>query len=252
MSKILKLLAVLLVAGSLLSPAALAKNENARDSLVALGDSIPFGYNLGVNNQHPSKAGYPSIIGEEADLRVRNLAVPGEQTEGLLSDLQTSQKYRQVVKHADYVTLSIINNDLLEILREAGVESAKNPDSFQQLVLQKLLTDDAFLNLNAIITEIRELTDAPIVLYNVYNPYQTGDPLYGTADLLLTGIPGTFPGVNPALAASVSGFDDIYIVDAYSAFDGNQAEYVIMGDIHPTVAGQEVLADLALGALKLE
>lgn len=244
MSKILKLLAVLLVAGSLSSPAALAKNENARDSLVALGDSIPFGYNLGVNNQHPSKAGYPSIIGEEADLRVRNLAVPGEQTEGLLEDLRTDQKYRQAVKHADYVTVSIISNDLLGILREAQAESGGDQALFQLLLQQKLAADNPFANLTAIIAEIRKLTDAPIVLYNVYNPFQLNNPFHYVADDILL-------GVNNQLA-QFAGLPGVYVADAYSAFGDNQAEYVITGDIHPTVAGQEVLAELTLEALELE
>ncbi|WP_241536065.1 GDSL-type esterase/lipase family protein [Indiicoccus explosivorum] len=245
MDKTLKLLAVLLIAGSMLSPAAFAKNENARDSLVALGDSIPFGYNLGMNNQHPSKEAYPFEIGEEADVRVRNLAVPGAQTEGLLDALQHSQKYRQAIQHADYVTVSIISNDLLTILRAAVAESEGDSVRFQELLAAKLAEDDAFASLAAILQEIRTLTDAPIVLFNVYNPFQVNDSFHQVADSVL-------PLINGRIAQLSTAFSDVYIADAYSEFGNNQAEYVIMGDIHPTEEGQEVLAELALEALGFE
>ncbi|MEH7501523.1 hypothetical protein V7152_05655 [Neobacillus drentensis] len=41
----------------------------------------------------------------------------------------------------------------------------------------------------------------------------------------------------------------VIIADAYSSFGDNQAEYVRQNDIHPTVKGQELLADLAEEAL---
>ena len=245
MNKAAKSLAVILLATSIISPAASAKSEQAKESLVALGDSIPFGYNLGQTNQNPSKAAYPYLIGAEEDLRVRNLGIPGWQSEQLLDALEDEQKYRQAISHADYVVITIGNNDLLQILREAGEESAGNQALFQQLLAQKLQADDVFANIAAAIAETRSLTDAPIVLYNVYNPFQVTDQLHYVADAIL-------PGINQTFAALAASGENVYLADAYTAFGDNQATYVIQGDIHPTAAGQQVLADIGISAFGLE
>ncbi|WP_240611974.1 SGNH/GDSL hydrolase family protein [Planococcus halotolerans] len=245
MNKAAKSLAVILLATSIISPAASAKSDQAKESLVALGDSIPFGYNLGQTNQNPSKAAYPYLIGAEEDLRVRNLGIPGWQSEQLLGALEDEQKYRQAISHADYVVITIGNNDLLQILREAGEESGGNQAQFQQLLVQKLQADDVFANIAAAIAETRSLTDAPIVLYNVYNPFQLTDQLHYVADAIL-------PGINQTFAALAASSENVYLADAYTAFGDNQAAYVIQGDIHPTAAGQQVLADIGITAFGLE
>ncbi|MFZ3580175.1 GDSL-type esterase/lipase family protein, partial [Virgibacillus sp. DJP39] len=193
-SKILKALAFVLILSVIFSSTSNAKSNNGKESLVALGDSIPFGYNLGQTNHNPAKVAYPYLIGDDGDLRVRNLGVPGWQTDQLLTALKTDQKYRQALKHADYVVLTIGNNDLLEILESASLESGQNPGLFQKLLQQKLLTSKVFLNIGEIIAETRTLTDAPIVMYNVYNPFQLGDPLHGVASGILPLINGKITG----------------------------------------------------------
>lgn len=245
MKKIIKSLAVVVLAASIASPAAFAKSEQAQESLVALGDSIPFGLNLGQTNQNPAKAAYPFLIGAEEDLRVRNLGVSGWQSDQLLEALEAEQKYRQAVKQADYVTITIGNNDLLEILREAGNESVGNPALFQQLLMQKLGASDVFANISATLLETRSLTDAPIVLYNVYNPFQVNNPLHNVADSIL-------PGINQTFAALAASSENVYLADAYSAVSNEQALYVIPGDIHPTAAGQQVLAEIGRDAFGFE
>lgn len=243
MNKLIKIFVAALIALTLGTPTALAdrNHDHGKDSLVALGDSIPFGYNLGDNNDHPAKIAFPYLIGDEADLRVRNLGVPGWQTHDLLAALDGNKKFRQAVRHADYVTINIGNNDFLEILRAANAESGGNPALFQQLIKQKLATSDAFDNLAMSIHEIRSLTDSPIVLYNIYNPFQLNDPLHQVSDQFL-------PQINAAFAEIADSFNDVELADAYSAFGDNQAEYVIPQDIHPTAAGQEALAEIGLEA----
>lgn len=111
MNKLFKVIAAVLLALSLGTPTAFAHQDHghghSKDSLVALGDSIPFGYNLTKNNSSPAKIAFPSLIGDEADLRVRNLGVPGWQTTDLLTAFETNQKFRQAVRRADYVTVNI-------------------------------------------------------------------------------------------------------------------------------------------------
>ncbi|HSI65960.1 MAG TPA: GDSL-type esterase/lipase family protein [Planococcus sp. (in: firmicutes)] len=241
MNKITKSLAVVVLAASLVSPSAYAKSDQAKESLVALGDSIPFGLNLGKTNQNPYKAAYPYLIGAEEDLRVRNLGVSGWQSDQLLDALEDEQKYRQAVAHADYVTITIGNNDLLAILRAAANESGGDPALFQQLLLLKLGTSDVFDNISAAINETRSLTDAPIVLYNVYNPFQVTDQLHYVANSVL-------PIINQTFAALAANGENVHLADAYSAFGNDQATYVIAGDIHPTAAGQQVLAEIGSAA----
>ena len=242
MKKLIKLIVAVMVVSMMTSPAAFAKSDNAKESLVAVGDSIPFGFNLGQTNKNPAKTSYPYLIGKLNDLRVRNLGVPGWQSDQLLTALQSNQKYRQAVIHSDYVTVTIGSNDLLEILRAAAAESGGNQVLFQQLLQQNLATSDVFPNIAQTITEIRSLTDSPIVLYNVYNPFQLTDPLHYVADSVL-------PQINAAFAGLALSNPGVYLADADAAFGNNQAAYVLPGDIHPTVAGQAKLAEIGLQAL---
>jgi len=249
MKILIRSLILLLTVALLFSTNVLAKNENAKKSFVSLGDSIPYGYNLGNNdNNSTSKQAFPYLIGDDADLRVRNLAVPGWETVEMLNALKTDQKYRQALKQADYITLNIGNNDLLKALIAAWEASGGNSELLEYYVYQNISESNVFANLHAIIGEIRSLTTAPIVVYNVYNPFQINDPrsLHQISNQFL-------PVINYQLSMLVVGLGDptIKIADAYSAFGSNQAEYVIVGDIHPTVTGQRKLADLGLQTLGL-
>jgi lysophospholipase L1-like esterase len=222
------------LAGSIFSTAAYAKENQGKGSLVALGDSITFGYNLGVNNAHPSKFAFPFIIGDEADLRVRDLGVPGWTTSQLLTSLKTDEQFKDAVRHAQDITLDIGSNDLLQAFADGNVY----PEEIAPVMA----------NLQNIILTIRSLTDAPIVVYNIYNPFQVADTnRHYMGDLLLKGINGQIQGL-------VYSFQDpnIKLADAYGAFGQNQAEYVRPNDIHPTIAGQKVLAKVGLEALGLE
>jgi lysophospholipase L1-like esterase len=248
MKRFIKLVtAVLLIcflASLLPSSAVFAKSDNAKESLVSVGDSIPFGFNLGQTNQNPAKVSYPYVIGELSDLRVRNLGVSGWDSDELLTALQTDQKYRQAVIHSDYVTVTIGSNDLLDILRTAAAESGGDQALFQQLLEQKLNDSDVFQNIARTLQEIRSLTDSPVVLYNVYNPFQVGDPLHDLANAFL-------PQINATLDQLTLSDQNVYLADAYSAFGNDQATYVIPGDVHPTEAGQARLAEIGLEAFGL-
>lgn len=213
------------------------KNENSKPSLIALGDSITFGLNLD-NNQHPSKDAFPSIIGSEEDYRVRNLAVSGDQTEDLLNLLETS-KYQQAIQHADFITLNIGSNDYLKGARSIidKIITNQQPDQSDLLLLASI-NQKFSENLNQIIGSIRNLTDAPIVLYTIYNP------IYGF-DLQALQL---FGHANMTIKSYES--DSIYIADAFAAFAGKQNLYIIPGDIHPNPAGQAILAQLAIDSIQ--
>jgi lysophospholipase L1-like esterase len=237
--KILRTLAVLVLSCLVFSTTGFAKGPNAKESLVALGDSITFGYNLGVNNEHPSKFAFPYLIDKEGkDFRVDNLGVPGWRTDQLLNALEHDQKFQQAVKHADTIILDIGSNDLLQGLK-AGEQ---DPSAINRAISTMLL------NLTKNISQIRTLTDAPIVVYNIYNPFQPSDPLHSLGDLLLPSINGQIGKIVDSYKAVGA---KIVLADAYNAYGNNQPTYILPGDIHPTIEGQEVLANLAEEALGL-
>lgn len=242
MSRLFKIFSAVLIALTFATPAAFASEDHGKDLLVSLGDSIAFGYGLSKDSNKPSEKAFPSLIGDEADLRVRNLAFPGWQTDNLLAALEESKKFRQAVRHADYVTVTIGSNDFLALLKAANAESGGNPALLEKLLAQKLAQSDVFDNLAEILEEIRSLTDAPIVLYNIYNPFQLNDPAHQLVDRFL-------PQINGAYAALAHSFGHVELADAAAAFGDKQAKYVAKGDVHPTAAGQELLAEIALEAL---
>lgn len=239
--KVLSSLTAAVLTVPLFTSVTLAKSPNATESLVALGDSISFGYNLGVNNDHPSKEAFPYLIENDGkDFRVNDLAVPGWRSDQLLDALQNDQEFRQALIHADTVTLDIGSNDLVQGLQT----SSTNPQALPQAITTMLQ------NLNKNIAAIRSLTDAPIVVYNIYNPFQINDPLHQVGNQLLPGINYQIMGIVNSYKAM--GDQNIVLADAYTAFGDNQIEYVRQNDIHPTVRGQEVLANLAEEALGLK
>lgn len=241
--KILTALSTAALIGSLLSTSAFAaenpksSHDNGKGTLVGLGDSITFGYNLGPTNNQPSKLAFPYLIGLAAHENVIDLGVPGWTTTDLLNALNTNATFQASVKHADKVTIDIGSNDLLHLL--ASTNGNVTPQAVAPILA----------NLHAIIAKVKCLAPhADIVVYDIYNPFQVSDVQnHVLADTLL-------PEINLEIAGVVASFHDseIVLADAYSAFGQNQATYVRQGDIHPTVAGQEKLAEVGFEEFLLE
>jgi LPXTG-motif cell wall-anchored protein len=95
---------------------------------------------------------------------------------------------------------------------------------------------------------IRTNTNAPIFLYSLYNPFaaNTEDAFAGSLHMMGEQITSS---VNNQVISKAASLPGIYYLDAYSVFAGKQATYVIPGDIHPTVAGHQALAQLATNQL---
>lgn len=245
---------ILLLATTLLFSTSVLANydyKNKRESLVALGDSIPYGYNLDDNNDSPSQYAFPYLMGLDADIQVPNLAVYGFKTEDMLVALE-SEKYIRTIGNADYITVNIGSNDLIEVLFSTWVLTQfDSTKSFDGHLNEEIEESELFPNLQEIIVKIRSLTDAPVIIYNIYNPFQTYNPMH---DL----IKDELPEINKTFEEHVTLLNetekDIFLADAFGAFGTNQADYVIDSgidlDIHPTVAGQKKLADIGLDILE--
>jgi lysophospholipase L1-like esterase len=191
-------------------------------------------------------------MGQAAKLKVTNLAVPKLTSSQLLELVKSDKGYRQALKHADYVTLSIGNNDLLAAVSGATVNGTLDASQLQASLVSSVLPS-LLGNVKSTIAEIRTLTDAPIAMYNIYNPYQvTNQPMHTLTNQLLTKL------VNNNLAALVQSLvaedncQKLVLADAFTAFGENQQLYVRLNDIHPTIEGQQLLADIGEAALGLK
>lgn len=240
---------MLLVVSLFFTTSGFAKSENAKKSLVALGDSIPFGFGLTDSIDEPSREAFPYLIGKAADLRVRNLAVPGWKTADLLNALNHDQKFIQAVSKADYITLNIGSNDLLKPIKDAFVASGGNLDNetIIRLINTQIVPSIPILqqNIVSIVGKINALNpNAKIVLYNFYNPFLflgPSHPINALGDPLIQFINQTLEGLNSPR---------VVVANAYII--GLNPLNLLPGDIHPSLAGHELLAIIGLNALEIE
>lgn len=213
-------------------------------SLVALGDSITFGYHLGENNDSPSRYAFPFLIGAKVKKNVENLGVPGWTSEDLLQALET-EKFQSALKKAEIITLNIGSNDVLRIASSYGLLNPENAQKPIQLTPElqqgfQLATQKFGENLPIIIKNIKQLApSSKIILYNLYNPFPSASTyLHPFAETIIGPL-------NTTIDSNAKKFH-LHAADAYAAFDENQYTLVRLAqnDVHPTIEGQKVLADL--------
>lgn len=216
-----------------------------KGTLVALGDSITFGYNLG-DNKAPSPKAFPYLIGKKEHLAVSDLGVPGWTSTDLLTALTTSASMQTAVKAANVVTVEIGSNDLLQPATSLLTSGSPPTPAQEQTLVGELTTAVGTIgqNMSSIVTEVEQLNpNATIVLYDIYDPipatnstlYPLGEQAIGAANLAI---------------AQVALTDKVVIADAYDAYH-NHPNYILPNDVHPTVKGQQVLAAQGETALQL-
>ncbi len=219
-------------------------------TLVALGDSITFGYNLPdtKNNTVPSQSAYPFLIGKADHMNVTDLGIPGWTSSDLLSAL-SSANFDRAIHFANVVSIDIGSNDLLHLSAPLIAEATANPGSPLQLTsaeqqaFQQAITTFGS-NLGKIVSTVRKLTNAPILLYNLYDPFPVGTNLNVVTEQLEA-------SENGAISQVAAAVPNVTVVDAHKAFAAHQLTYVRVAekDVHPTAAGQGVLAQIGETAL---
>lgn len=234
------LFAFILVFSTFFSSFAFAES-NIKPNLVALGDSITYGWNLDDTNGNTtqSKKAFPNLIGNGSYVVSENISGGGWTSGKLLTEISKPENF-PAIKNADVITLNIGSNDYLqnELIQKLRNGQPVDPTQLPIAIVQvtKLLSQ----NLVGIIGTIRTLnTDAPIVIYNIYNPFwDTNAALYPLGEQLL-------PIANSAIQ-QIAASSNSLLADSYNAFKGKQSEYIFPGgDIHPNEAGHQVLAGLA-------
>ncbi|MCH5584056.1 SGNH/GDSL hydrolase family protein [Shimazuella sp. AN120528] len=212
-------------------------------SLVALGDSITFGYNLG-DNQSPSPYAFPYLMGANLNKKVENLGVPGWTSGDLLQALQT-EKFQTAVEQAKIITLDIGSNDILRLASQYGLLNPENAQKPIQLTPEQQkgfeqATQQFAENLPIIIQHIKQFApSSKIVLYNLYNPFPS-------ASIYLHPLSESMIGqLNTIIENNANKFH-LKVADAHAAFDEQQYTLVRLAqnDVHPTMEGQKVLAQL--------
>lgn len=235
--------------------AAFADTAKAQGSLVALGDSITFGWNLDdtKNNSVASQSAFPFVMGKDDNFETTDLGLGGATSGDLLTALQTPS-FMTAVKGAKVITLDIGSNDLLGLAGQMGLLTTAQQDPTTPIQLtaqQQQQFADAITqfgkNLPLILAAIRQQNPAaPIVLFNLYDPFPSQvTALHAvTESLQLT--------QNQIIAQVAATMKNVAVVDAHKAFDGKQLAYVRVAqqDVHPTVAGQAALALAGEAALK--
>lgn len=221
--------------------------------LVALGDSITFGYNLTDTNGNttPSHSAFPYLIGRDTGYTISDLGVPGWTSDDLRVALGTPN-FARAVQGAAAITLDIGSNDLLRLAGQMHLLDAAQKDPTAPVTVtpeQQAQFTQAIqqfgVNLNSILTTLRSQTQAPIVLYNLYNPFPPGTGLNTVTEQFEQ-------AENAIIAKAVQSVPRVALADVHTAFAGKQAEYVrvAQGDVHPTASGQAVLAQAGESALR--
>jgi lysophospholipase L1-like esterase len=243
------LFAFVLALSTFFSSFAFADENNTKKNLVALGDSISFGYKLEANQTKASPNAFPNLIGN-GKFSVSNLGVPGWTSEQLLTALNTDQ-FSNAVKAANVISLQIGNNDILQAANLSNIITT-HTQADPAVLLPKVQAASAQLSLSlqAIVTKIKtQNPTAPIIFYNLYNPFgESADPfsayLHTIGEQIIT-------GVNTSVIAPFAKVPGIFIADAYTKYNGHQAEYIspAVDSIHPNNKGHQALASLADGIL---
>ncbi|GMA50903.1 hypothetical protein GCM10025857_22600 [Alicyclobacillus contaminans] len=172
-------------------------------------------------------------------MQVDNLGVPGWESADVLHALQTT-KFRKAIAAANVVTLDIGSNDLLHTSYDLAAMANTTPPAKNQVMSDPLFQQSLAQyskNLPAILTQLRTLTKAPIVLLNLYNPFPDGSDLHAVAEQVVA-------AANQVIYATAARFD-VPVADIHSVFNHQQATDVRIEalDIHPTVTGQQAIAD---------
>jgi len=257
----------------LLSPAFAGNENNYR--YLALGDSVAFGYDPTVTTPTPTAfTGYPEVVADVLQMakskKETNAACPGQSSTSFLyggadigcepfkaavglhtdytgTQMNFAMTQLQSNKHIDLVTLSIGGNDLSLLQAQCQTSS-----SFAVCVQQGLpgVLATYGQNLAQILGGIRANYSGTLVLLKYY-PVST-DPLFQLAIQMLN---QTMADVGSNFNVKFAdGFMAFQLASATSGGDPCAANLLVrIGpstcDIHPSLAGQTVLAAAVLVAI---
>jgi len=255
--------------GLVAMPIDLSWGISEQDTYLALGDSISTGYGLDdiENNLFVNK------IEKEYKLDLTNLAVDGMDTTIMLNLLKSESKdgitYRENIKNADLITISMGGNNLLQPLMEmmkkglgldssaTGIQlqeamknnpnsltilatSLQNPQIVQSLSSKVELFTKEFPEIINIIKTLNP--NAEIMIQTIYNPLNDVKELSALAN----GVDPFFQGMNKTIReGNVLGYK---VVEVYEKFKSNDSQVPLTNmaefDVHPNKYGHQLIFEV--------
>lgn len=207
--------------------------EEKKPFYLVLGDSIAYGSGL----SNPTEACYGKIVADTNGYDYANHSVPGHTTTNLINRL-SQENVVEDLKKADIISISIGGNDfLMSNLFGLMFDSIVKGDHTEY----DKIAENFYSNFCEIIDIINSHNaDAVILMQTLYNP-QSGylrPPYQEGADRLNAAIE-RFNKENPG---------KIVIVDVGTALGDNMKNYAD-DEIHPSAAGNEIIASLIIDKL---
>jgi lysophospholipase L1-like esterase len=245
---------------------------------LALGDSVPFGFNPLVTNLSDADAyvGYPEDLGGLLDVGVRNAACPGETSGSLIStsapdngcqafrsagDLHVNYKGSQLSyalaflrahQHTSLITMTIGANDFFLLQKACSLQTTVPVAACILGGLNGVLTSIQ-ANLTNIYTAIRGTGYQGTIVALTYYTTNYADPVgvfvIGSIDAAMAGVTRAFGG------RVADGFGAFGAIAASKGGDSCAAGLLIVisagvCDIHPSTFGARVLAQTVQAALR--
>jgi len=237
-------------------------------TLVALGDSITYGYGLSDRETQCHAA----ILADMYGLTLDNMAVNGNRASDVIPQIRLNA-YSERLARADLICMSIGGNELLgplldtlyEVIAQKGYSSNISSltaaqfvaiayafladdsvkDSLDQKIESNLASFELYFPL--LIAQIRAIDpDADILVQTLYNP------LDGTDNFLFQQLADRYSYAFDRINEIITETDDIKIADVASVFEGRSGELTNINtfDVHPNAAGHELIAQIEYEALK--
>ncbi|MEA4833379.1 MAG: SGNH/GDSL hydrolase family protein [Oscillospiraceae bacterium] len=228
-------------------------------SLFVAGDSISTGYNL---ENYFSKGreftyNYANRLKTEYSCPLVNRAIDGQKASQLSDDFLNGE-YDNDISGCGVFIMSIGANDYLGALQVFLSASGSSIDfsrladreylnSLAEVFASPLLAaafsgldESVYDNIINIISRIKNINpDALVIVHTIYNPFDGIDGM----DLLAQLMNGYLDLVNGRIRDGAQENGYTYI-DVCAAFAGKASQYIIRGDIHPTLSGHELIASL--------
>jgi lysophospholipase L1-like esterase len=246
-------------------------------TILALGDSVPFGFRGGLAGEYQDEdnfVGYPEVVGGDTRLEVVNAACPGETTASFLDVTAQSNGCQNAlnseVGYRDNFPLHVAYESADQSQLDFAVETLKRTDDVAVVTIQ-LGANDLFIcqattadrcqspaeyealgqtirtNLDRILSALRDEGgyEGQIVVVTYYAfDYNSSD---AAVAMLLNGV-----------LSQVAEAHGATIADGFAAFEAAAAEaggnvvdagLVLPNDIHPSEQGQQVLAETVEAAI---
>jgi lysophospholipase L1-like esterase len=215
-----------------------SKSQPAQRSIVALGDSVPYGSNCKCTPYPPLTAsGLAAKTGQS--VTAANDAVPGYTTSNVLHQLQSDKAVIDHVRTADAVEIEVGANDVAY-----SQSCGSNVDCYAPKI-PAIRT-----NLDEIVAGVHELTAGHkvlVVLLDYWSVWLGGQYAAAKGDAYVDAAATVTDEVNTVIKSTAAKTGSAY-VDLRAAFKGpdyvyDETHYLSNDGDHPNAAGHQQIAD---------